>query len=412
MLEEHLWQVPNGTEKEVIGKTVTRDCNRSLSVFALLAVIGVLGIVVGIREAFFAEERDFELFFLSLILAPILGVLLVNNLVLVRYIQKVKKGLFKLRRVEILSKEPGSYGSNSFYAVVRPVDEESDTAKIVIEKGLFDRIRIGSIGRFVKIDDERVRRLCSPYWFIADTDYAVSPGAEGTDTGIYRAFDEPSEDIHQDMLARFNRENKNAYIRTVACMLIFLAGGTLIGLGAFPEDLSKELTLTLVLGGMFVCAIAVVILSFDHTRMIYSGRNGAMIAWTMWIVLNLFGCAVISIMPMPTALRITILIVMLLFNFASVFFAQRDMYFTLRELRAKRYLVSMVMVVSTEIDRTKQFMPYGYTDYLLVVKDQNDQTFEVKVSKKQYQRSYTNEKGLIAILERRPAVRIFKETDL
>jgi len=146
--------------------------------------------------------------------------------------------------------------------------------------------------------------------------------------------------------------------------------------------------------------------------MIYSGRNGAMIAWTMWIVLNLFGCAVISIMPMPTALRITILIVMLLFNFASVFFAQRDMYFTLRELRAKRYLVSMVMVVSTEIDRTKQFMPYGYTDYLLVVKDQNDQTFEVKVSKKQYQRSYTNEKGLIAILERRPAVRIFKETDL
>ncbi len=378
--------------------------------FAFIGVIVILGVVFGIYEAFIGGERDLELLFLAAVMMPIFIVLLINNLVLVRYIKKVKHGQFKVRHVEITDKEPGNYGGISFCATVRPV-EGSDTAVIEIERGLYDKLRTGSVGRFVRIDDEKVRRLCSPYWFVADSDYAVSPGA-GDSAGNLKVFSEPSDDVHQELYTWFVNENKGAFARTAICLFLFLVGGISIGIGSFAEDLSRYTVLMFVLGGMFICAIPMIMISVDHTRMIYSGRSGAMTIWALWIVMNLFGSTVVYMSPLPAALRLLILIVMFLLNAASIFFAQRDLYYTLKELKSRRYTVSPVTVVTLETDRTKQFMIYGYCEYVLVAKDASDQTFEVKVTKKMFKSTFSGAAGLLAVLDKKPAVRIFKGREL
>ena len=84
----------------------------------------------------------------------------------------------------------------------------------------------------------------------------------------------------------------------------------------------------------------------------------------------------------------------------------------MKELKSRRYTVSPVTVVTLETDRTKQFMIYGYCEYVLVAKDASDQTFEVKVTKKMFKSTFSGAAGLLAVLDKKTAVRIFKGREL
>ena len=173
MLEENIWHRPEGEERSILGNMIIRECKRTVTLSFGIAGFFVFCIIAGICEILFGD-RDTRLLSISVFSLPIIIFMLVYGIVLVRYIKKVRNGQFRSGDVEIINKEEGtSTGRRRYYVSVRPVDSE-ETVVVEIGMGLYGKLSIGTIGKLFAVNDEKVRLAVCPYWFVSDTDYAMS----------------------------------------------------------------------------------------------------------------------------------------------------------------------------------------------------------------------------------------------
>lgn len=125
--------------------------------------------------------------------------------------------------------------------------------------------------------------------------------------------------------------------------------------------------------------------------------------WSLWFILNCAGLGFVLIPHLSEPVRLLILALMFLLNVGSICFVNRDLFRSIREIEAGRYVSLNVTVVS--MDRE---IITGRIKHLLLVKDQGGRTFEVKVSWRQYKYAYSGAQGLLIIPDKMPEMRIFK----
>ena len=194
MLEENIWHRPEGEERSILGKMIISECRRTAGLSFGIICFFVFCMIAGICEILFGD-RDTRLLSISVFSLPIIIFMLVYGIVLVRYIKKVRNGQFRSGDVEIINKEEGtSTGRRRYYVSVRPVDSE-ETVVVEIGMGLYGKLSIGTIGKLFAVNDEKVRLAVCPYWFVSDTDYAMSSAQTVIDTdkkpatGIFKGED-------------------------------------------------------------------------------------------------------------------------------------------------------------------------------------------------------------------------------
>lgn len=407
MLEENIWHRPEGEERSILGKMVISECRRTAGMSFGLIGFFVFCMIAGICEILFGD-RDTRLLSVSIIAVPIIIFMLPDSIVLVRYIKKVRNGQFRSSDVEIIHKEQGvTTGRRRFYVTVRPVDSE-DTVVVEIGMGLAGKLRTGSVGKLFVVDDEKVRLTVCPYWFVSDTDYAMSSDQAVIDTNSeeYRAGHgfALSEEVKQDISKWYIKENRfRAYILPAICLVLFIVGEIYIGYGTLPDDLPKKLVVLSEVFGIVIYEIPIFIVTASYRHMSSEGKRYMLLIWSIWFILNNVGLGLVLIPNLSEPVRLLILVLMLLLDVGSICFVKRDLFRSIREIKAGKYASLNVTVLS--MDRE---IIGGRIKHLLLVKDQSGRTFEVKVSWRQYKYSYIGAPGLLIIPDNMPAVRIFK----
>lgn len=407
MLEEDIWHRPEGEERTILGKMIISECKRTASLSFGIMGFFVLCMIAGICEILFGD-RDPQLFSTSILAVPIVIFMLPDTIVLVRYIRKVRNGLFRSSDVEIIHKEQGtSTGRRRYYVSVRPVDSE-ETVVVEIGMGLYGKLRLGSTGKLFVVDDEKVRLTVCPYWFVSDTDYSMSPDQAviDTDSEENRAGHgfALSEDVKQDISKWYIKENRfRAFVLPVICLVLFIIGEIYIGYGTLTDNLPKKLVALSTLFGIIIYEIPIFIVTASYRHMSLEGKRFMMLIWSLWFILNCAGLGFVLIPHLSEPVRLLILALMFLLNVGSICFVNRNLFRSIREIEAGRYASLNVTVLS--MDRE---IVTGRIKHLLLVKDQGGRTFEVKVSMRQYKHAYSGAPGLLIIPDKMPEMRIFK----
>ncbi|MBR1797918.1 MAG: hypothetical protein IJ757_07935 [Clostridiales bacterium] len=420
---EHFWKDFDDRERSFIAETIKGDCKRGNSSFYFLIILMIFAFLYGIYHLITGSKELGSIYlFLMLVTPPLMLPMFISaHISNRRYLAKAAEGRFKSRHVRIVDRKITAKLTATYTVWLESTDGDiKDTATVDIERGLYEKMPVGMTGRFVRIDDEPVKLLVSPYWFISDTDpktiaYApsnpVSLNSQGQSFGQQAATvtpiiaAAPSSDEREKIKKAYRKTNGNRLAMAVLTALLFLIGGLYLIGGAITLYNSGDRSMSLI--GIFTCIPAAVIVSIYFIRSVLTKKKLALLIWALWLNLNVFGLFAIVYPEFPLAARIAVIVGLLLINIGVLPLAHSDYIKAWKEICAGTYTIQPAMVRSINIVRR-----YIYPFFLIslcscIIETESGQTYEIDIPNGQRKHLREDTEGKLLILDEDTSQRMF-----
>lgn len=390
-MEQEFFRAPDLFEKETVVdfekthyKKETRAGNRII--IFMVAIIAVC-----IWYALFSKTTNPEQrgHFAFLIIPAIIYIVVVLRSIIIgkRHLSKVLNGMYSVQTVTVLGKtKTNDNGKDSNRISLE--SEDGFMYAIYVDDGLSKKMPTNMKGLLVLITGEKSLLFNDKYRFIPNVQYNSNVNLTANE------FLTPNDSQHSRVLRSFdNRFNKNK-ISLALCSFSFFAGFVLLLVASF---FSRPASLVLNLCSMGLLIVPGIYLSAKVIKQVYSGVNGLMIVWAVWLTLSLFDFVLASGLVMPgmkTIQYLAIGIGFVLDILAELFFF-RDVLSNLKMIRNRAYSVSDVVIASKDFS----VMPSGYSSviiYTIVAITSFDHTYKISnVSQDQFNRVSEGDKVLL-----------------
>lgn len=407
---DRFWETPEPSKVSFIAKKMEQDSRNGLKSGIIVIVMMVLAFIYGLYMLITGDRTSILLMILALTV-PIPSIVLFADAVIAtkRYIDKSKENRFVYRHVVVLQRRVTTKLTKYIFEVrLASTEDPSQTAVVQIEKTLYEKMTEGLAGLFIMIDDEPLRPLVSPFWFISDTDPKYYPSGASpeisskTETAVSYS---PSEELKPALERKF-RAGYCSYIpKAVLLLLLFFISSLCFLLGVLvSSDKSNAggLSLLGLTSGMTGC----IILSIDYIRQVFEGKKNRMLIWAVWLNLNVFGIFLIVLDKLSSGLRLIALFALFAINIASTWLAYKEDFNLHSKIRKGEYKILNGVVTGKNVIR-KPVIPLWVNIYSVVVKGTDGNSYEIEIGSSQYKAYTEGVRGTILILDSDPSRKFF-----
>lgn len=415
--DESFWDVIDVEEKEFLSQRIVKDCEKAVKSGIFIVAVFVVGFVWAIIDLF-TQNRFGPMLKMLLIGSSVFMIpLLIDATVTTkRYIEKAKENRFKSAHVKILERHVQPGFTNSFTVkVLNLSSEEEKTAVVKVERGFYEKALIGLTGRFTMIEDEKVKSLVSPYWFIPDTDREavampvrnpVSTSAEAvlsTEPAAAVRGEFLSDSEKQRVMIGFRKTYGSFMTKMVIEGILFLFGGMLF----IPYIMGREnpMSISLLLCALMPAVAGMIMMTIDFTRMIFKHKKIGLLGFALWTQLNVFSLVPIS--GGNKAISYLVLALITCFNIGMMFFLYSDEIKLYKEIAAGRYQIKDGTVLSTNKIRRYIYPIFLISICTCAASDSNGVNYEISIPSDQYRKFKQGTAGSIVTFDDEKFERVF-----
>lgn len=385
---EYFWSPASPEEQAKIAERIEKDCRRG-HLSALVYVIFVVSFVLSQLVTFYyLGSAPGMLSLLCIVIFlwsifPVIGSVITTS----RYIKKAREGKFFCRHVTIEDKRRTEGTILPGYSLtIKSTGDRSDTAEVEIESGLYNRVSAGVTGMFVMIEDEPRKILCSPFWFIADTD--PLPVTDGEASAAPAVPEAAGDDLHKQIRQRYYRYCTSYITCAVTASILYVITGLFMTI-AFTSMFARMVMLF----AIPMHFAAMLLMSFSFTRQTNKGRLIYSLAFFLWLNINVIAIAILTLyLEKGGAVVYVTIAAMIALDLITIFPVNIRASRITRHINKREYRVLPAEVISKDMNRS----PLSFvTRYRCSVRTEDGRTYDIDIEKGIYNTIREGSKGHI-----------------